>query len=308
MGEGTGIGWTDNTLNFWWGCTEVADPTQPDGLNPACADCYAREWAARLGKAKWGDEHPRIRMPRASQQADLWERKAVADPRFGRKTFVQSMSDFCENHPDVGPWRKEGWATIKRTPHLRYQILTKRSGYAERCLPEDWQPGSNVGYEHVGLMFTVVTQRDANRDVPRLLTLKKKYNITWVGLSIEPLYEPITLTPWLPGNVCNGCEPGAKCATAEAADDGTYLDWVIVGGKSQKDKVKRAAMPPYNMDAALDIVTSCIKTGTPVFHKQTGSKASYRGVPWPTEHWKGEVPEQWPPEFQVQQFPQALLQ
>lgn len=41
MAERTGITWTDATLNWWWGCTEVTS---------ACDNCYAREWAARLKK------------------------------------------------------------------------------------------------------------------------------------------------------------------------------------------------------------------------------------------------------------------
>jgi protein gp37 len=38
MAENTAIEWADDTLNWWWGCTEVS---------PACDNCYARTLAAR---------------------------------------------------------------------------------------------------------------------------------------------------------------------------------------------------------------------------------------------------------------------
>lgn len=43
--ENTLIGWTDHTLNFWWGCTKVS---------PACTHCYAETVAKVFGKRLFG--------------------------------------------------------------------------------------------------------------------------------------------------------------------------------------------------------------------------------------------------------------
>lgn len=273
MGANSNIAWTDNTWNPWWGCTEVG---------PGCDFCYARIFAARLGKAKWGDDVPRVRTStQVWDSLDTWERKAIKTG-VPIKVFCASMSDFFENHPDVGPWRTEGWERIKRCPHLRFQILTKRGSNIPKMLPDDWGPA----YAHVGFMCTVVNPVEAARDVPRLLKVKRDHGVTWIGLSIEPFLEPILLQPeWL---------------------DAGAVDWIIIGGESARGEAL-AECRHYNMNAALGIITACVHRGVPVFHKQLGSRPIYHGQRFAVGHWKGELPAQWPAEFKVQQFPGALL-
>jgi len=50
MAETSAIGWTDSTVNFWWGCTKVG---------PGCDFCYAETWAKRTGGELWGQGVPR---------------------------------------------------------------------------------------------------------------------------------------------------------------------------------------------------------------------------------------------------------
>lgn len=276
MGENTGIGWTDNTQNFWWGCTEAG---------PGCDGCYAREWAERLGKHLWGIGVPRLLMGKHTwDQPDVWERKAIREGKLF-KVFAQSMSDFFDK--EVNPeWRTKAWERIKRTKHLRWQILTKRSSLIDKMLPDDW----GDEYAHVGFMCTVVNQMEADRDVPRLLALKKKRNVTWVGLSVEPMLGAMTLAPYLPGNA------------------GTYLDWVIIGGESAKGEKALAKCRTYNMDDALTLLQQVRAAGVPAFHKQLGTKPVFNGgLPFTVQHWKGEVAAEWPDAFKHQEFPQALL-
>lgn len=275
MGETTGIGWTDSTINFWWGCTEVG---------PGCDLCYARVFSNRMNKAQWGDEAPRMRTSdKVWDSVFQWEKKAI---KIGQpiKVFCQSMSDFFDKMaPDA--WREEAWERIKATPHLRYQILTKRISLVEKKLPKDWGPA----YSHIGFMCTVVNQQEADRDIPRLLRLKKSHDVKWVGLSIEPFLDRIEIpAEWLNNEL-------------------TSLDWVIVGGESAKGK-DLSKCRPYNMNAALAILDRCRLTGVPVFHKQLGSVPFKDEMPFFVSHWKGEARSEWPQEFQIQQFPEALLQ
>jgi protein gp37 len=288
MGETTGIGWTDHTANFWWGCSEV-------GKDTGCDNCYARIFSERMGKAKWGDHEPRMRTSKhVWDQLDRWNKKAATDPSYGRKVFTLSMGDFFENHPDLPPWRAEAWQRIKRCPQLRFQILTKRGPNISKMLPEDW----GAAYAHVGFMVTVINQREADRDVPRLLQLKRDRNVTWVGLSIEPMCGALTFDKrgWLRSNEGGRDEP-------------PYLDWIILGGESAKRGTE--AYPkcrPYDMDAALDLITEVKKKSTcAVYHKQMGSKPIYHGQPFDAGHWKGEDSAYWPDEFKVQEFPPALM-
>ena len=56
MGENTAIGWCDDTVNFWWGCTKI---------DPTCRGCYAETWSQRHIKrlsghdTVWGKDAPR---------------------------------------------------------------------------------------------------------------------------------------------------------------------------------------------------------------------------------------------------------
>jgi hypothetical protein len=71
---------------------------------------------------------------------------------------------------------------------IEIQIVTKRISAIEKRLAEI---GETEWPKHAGLMITVVNQDEADRDVPRLLALKAKLGIPWVGLSCEPLLGPL---------------------------------------------------------------------------------------------------------------------
>jgi hypothetical protein len=89
-------------------------------------------------------------------------------------------------------------------------------------------------------MVTVVTQREAERDIPRLLELKKQLRIPWVGVSIEPMLEPMKLRQLRVGKFMLDAITGqwsyAHSMTLAALPDRLPgLDWVIVGGESGKN-------------------------------------------------------------------------
>lgn len=115
MGEFTGISWTDHTLNWWWGCTEVT---------AACDNCYARVWANRMRGLAWGRGAERVLIRSAPKDLRKWDRKAGRDGVV-RKVFAHSMSDIFD--PEVpNEWRREEFKAMAFTENLIFQFLTKR--------------------------------------------------------------------------------------------------------------------------------------------------------------------------------------
>src|SRR6266498_5551388 len=120
MGETTGIAWTQRTWNPWHGCHKVS---------AGCKNCYMfRE------KRQYGQDPDVVVRSKTTFNAPLkWKDSALV--------FTCSWSDWFIEEAD--PWRDEAWDVIRRTPHLTYQILTKRIERASSCLPKDW-PLKNV--------------------------------------------------------------------------------------------------------------------------------------------------------------------
>src|SRR5688572_24986243 len=128
MSDQTAIEWTDKTWNPWHGCTAVS---------AGCDLCYMfRE------KRQYG-QNPELVVRSKTKFRDplRWH-----EPE---RVFTCSWSDFF--HVAADPWRPDAWQIIRDTPHLTYQILTKRPGRIRRCLPDDW----GAGYPNVWLMTTV---------------------------------------------------------------------------------------------------------------------------------------------------------
>jgi protein gp37 len=273
MGANSAIGWTNHTYNPWRGCTKVG---------PGCEGCYAAARDALYeGGIHWGAGAPRIR---ASEHTRNLPSRIVRMLREGKlpsdhnRVFAASLADILDNEVDP-VWRSDFWDTVRKTPELRYQIVTKRIGNAAKMLPPDW-PGP---YRHVGFLATTVTQDEFDRDVGKLRALKTEFHAAWVGLSIEPQLEPIDIT---------------------GASD--FLDWVITGGES----LQTGHQPrPYDIDWARSLIFQCRTYGIAVFVKQLGSFPYSDGRPM---HGGGRSrdphadPERWPSDIRIQEFPKAL--
>src|SRR3990172_778380 len=119
MGKITGISWTDATYNPWYGCLKVS---------PGCKQCYMYRDMERYGK----DPKVVTRAKPATFNSPLkW-----TEPQ---RVFTCSWSDYFIEQADE--WRDEAWDIIRRTPHLTYQILTKRPENIFDRLPADWGNG-----------------------------------------------------------------------------------------------------------------------------------------------------------------------
>lgn len=223
MAENSRIEWTDATVNFWWGCTKVG---------PGCDHCYAEGWSKRTGHQIWGAGAPRRKIKGAAGTLRKLNQQG------GKRVFIQSMSDIFDNEVPQD-WFSDAWWLIGGALHCQIQIVTKRLPMVEKRLSAigaSWPP-------HAGLIATVVNQAEADRDVPRLLALKAKLGIPWVGLSMEPLLGPVVLREeWLAG-----------------------LDWIIVGGESGP------GARPMHPDWPRSLRDQCVSAGVSFFFKQWGN-------------------------------------
>lgn len=272
MAGTTEIAWTDSTMNFWEGCQKVGD---------GCLHCYAEarnvRWAAG---ANWGPGAPRRRTSASLwSQPRKWNAEADAfDREHGhpRRVFACSLADLFDNAvPEQ--WQQDAFAEMQLATRLRWQPLTKRVGNVESMVPTHWKSG--LWPRHVGLMITVVTNVEVRRDVPKLIDLKRRLGVPWIGLSCEPLVEAIdeALLPFV-----------------------KEIDWIIIGGESGP------GARPYDVQWALDLITLGAIANVPVFHKQFGANPISHGDRLLFADKKGGDWSEWAKPFKVRQFPERL--
>lgn len=280
MAAETSIGWTRSTFNGWRGCEEIG---------PGCAGCYARAYDERFfDGAHWGPDHKRIlASDHYWKQPFAWNRRAPNSEYAGRKgfwpVFAIAHGDIFDKHVPA-EWRARLFQTMKETPNLTWQIVTKRIGNAVKMLPRNW----GAGYPNVWVLITVVNQEEADRDIPKLLQLPAKLR----GLSIEPQLGPVS--PWSPPILM------------AAGQDAPSIDWIITGGESRQ----RGHKPrEYDIAWPRDLVLGCLATHVPIFVKQLGSRPVYKtgntSQPLVLKDRRGTDPSEWPGDIRLQQFPEA---
>lgn len=246
MAETTNIGWCDSTLSLWIGCTKVSV-----GAHGACTDCYAEAWAKRYyPAAQWGD-FPRKRTAQTTwDQARAWDKKAV---REGTRPFifVNSLADMFDNQVDP-QWRADAFQLMRETPHLVWLLLTKRpQNIAAMCEAAGGIP------DNAAIGCTVVTQREADRDIPHLLAAPTRM---FRFVSIEPMMGPISLTGF-----------------------SLRLDWVICGGLSGP----RWREHELHADWTRSLREQCDGAGVPFYFKQWSAlRPKGRGCELDGREWK----------------------
>lgn len=296
MGETTAIGWTDATVNFWWGCTKVG---------PGCDHCYAETWSKRTGGQHWGVGAPRRQIKGAAALIRKLTARAVKDG--AKRVFIQSMSDLFDLDVPL-EWFAEAWCEIEANSTLEIQIVTKRISVVEKRLRDI---GRTAWPKHAGLLVTVCNQDEAERDVPRLLALKAKLGIPWVGVSAEPLLGPIDFTEIeyalgkavvrIPKNVkpMKRFPRDTKIGDMVKALGGEILyekgiDWIIAGGESG------TGARPMHPGWARAIRDQCAAAGVPFFFKQWGEFSLHEIAqdgrttpPVPAEFFRDVRPHYW---------------
>lgn len=218
MGKNSGIGYTNDTWNPWQGCIKVS---------PGCKHCYMYRDKKRYGQ----DPQTVVRSKPATFNAPLTKLK-------GPLVFTCSWSDFFIEEAD--DWIDDAWDIIRKTPHLTYQILTKRPENIKNRLPDDW----GDGWPNVWLGVTVETSDYlwriiAIEDIPAALKF----------VSYEPALEYVDFTAFSPA-----------------------VDWIISGGESGPNS--RLA----DLEWFREVRNTCRKWDIPIFHKQHGGSRKIDGV------------------------------
>lgn len=241
MASNSAIEWTDHTANFWWGCVKVS---------PGCQNCYAETLVNRYGhQGIWGPAKTTRRELKKGIWSELpkWNERAKAEG-VRRRIFVQSMSDFFEDHPDVVEWRERAWELMFTCSHLDYQILTKRPENVRRMVPpfflKFWPVNFWIG-------TSVEDQERADERIPHLLNVPAHVRF----LSCEPLLGPVDLWRNKTGAVGSHDWDGAPAYSE-------IVNWVIVGGESGPRK------RPMDLEWARDIRYQCRAAKIPFFMKQ----------------------------------------
>jgi len=187
MAEQSGIGWTDHTQNFWWGCNKVSAECQFCYIAPIMRRGGYKPFDGPMRTKNWSNPY-------------RWNRKAEGDDRRPR-VFTCSMSDFF--HEAADQWRSEAWKVIEECENLDWLILTKRPERILQSLPRNW----NDGYPNVWLGVTAGCSASLHR-VEQLITIPAAVRF----VSAEPLLESVNFGPYLPQLdwVITGCERAKK--------------------------------------------------------------------------------------------------
>jgi protein gp37 len=164
------------------------------------------------------------------------------------------------------------WQLIVETPNLDWILVTKRVGNVERMVP-------GTGFRpNVIVLATIVDQSEANRDMNKLVRLKRSGVVRKIGVSYEPALGPVDWSPWI-------------------AD----LDWLIVGGESSQGGARARA---FRLSWGRSAISQADGTGCAVFEKQMGSNPqddSGNGIALRDR--AGAEPSEWPSDLSVRQFP-----
>lgn len=294
MAAVSGIAWTKSTFNSWIGCTKVG---------PGCDNCYAESldttrFSKTLGGGTreipvthWGVGAPRYRTSIQNWNQPLkWNRQAPESEFAGRKgfwpVFCASLADVFDNEVDP-VWRQDLFKLIAQTPNLTWMLLTKRIGMVMPMLPELW---ISCGIpDNVWIGATIVNQFEADRDLPKLLSIQASK--LWV--SYEPALGPVDWTPYLRYSL---------------KDVPRGIDWCIVGGDAKQPGCGDPR--EFVLKWGRDSVRQFQAADTAVFLKQLGSNPydlhEFNGqfnVPMLLKDKSGSDPAEWPEDLRVREFP-----
>ena len=233
MAKQTNISWCNHTFNPWIGCTKVS---------AECRDCFAEAVAGSkpLIKTPWGPG--KARRPASEQtwrDPVRWNAAAVHSGE-RKKVFCASMSDVFDHEAPAGA-RSRLFALIQSTPHLDWQLLTKRPERIREQLQEIgvWE---RLPLPNVWIGFSAGDQENFDKRWPIIRQIPAVVRFC----SYEPAIGPIVLP----------------------ADTVGQLDWLICGGETHQEKYMGRKMDP---EWAQSIRDQCLRKGVSFFFKQWGN-------------------------------------
>ncbi len=311
MSQTSNIEWTDATWNPVRGCSRVSE---------GCRNCYAERIAARFTRSIDEIPGPYVGQtddafhgfaintdsgPRWTGKVELIESKLLEPLHWKkpRRVFVNSMSDlFHENLPDESIDRI--FAVMALTPHITYQVLTKRARRMREYLSHPHR------FSFISLVAGMVAYNNLPKEnwivrAPQIWPLPN----VWLGVSVENQPTADERIPELLRTPAALRFVSYEPALAEVDfwrylwPDGLIskpkLDWGIIGGESGP------GARPFQLEWAESTVYQFGAAGVPLFVKQLGANPRHGSFKYACEEdpKKGANPADWPRVLRVRQFP-----
>ena len=283
MSSQTKIQWCDSTCNPTMGCEGCELWNPKTGVKK----CYAGVLHTRFGGVTKGyaptfDEVTLFpgRMAEAMRWSDLTGKKRKEKPWLDglpRLIFVSDMSDALSGSISFAYLKKEILEVATSLEGSRHQWLwlTKRPDRMSQL--SDFLKSEGLEWPcNLWAGTSITTQNTTNR-IKSLLRVGNEGTIRF--LSVEPQYESIDLSSWLP-----------------------RLNWVIQGGESGPGAM------PFHLEWALDLIQQCRQAKVAYFLKQLGSSVfkEDRRMSFEDSH-AGDWSE-WPKAVRVREMPKLFSQ
>lgn len=293
MAQRSAITWTEFTMNSLYGCSQCS---------PGCSNCYARRYLLRFAGTEVQNRDGRFdglvrtRDVRGEQACSLTGRilfnpahlygSLGSEPKL---VFVNAFSDLFH---EILPLELviEHFRVFARAPQHVFQVLTKRGNRLaeinDAVLAEfgKWPPNVWMG-------VSVCTADD--REMLRIRQLAETAAaLRWVS------FEPWQSDPYKPLRIAR---PALSALLRQC-----NIGWVVVGGESGG----RQDTALMTLDDARFLLQEGKAAGCRVFFKQLGTALAIRLDVYSTrgkaEHRsQGAHPDQWPPDLNIQEYPDA---
>lgn len=276
MSQQTKIQWCDSTINPTMGC---------EGCELWSANvrkCYAGMLHVRRGGKTKGFsptfEEVTLwpgRMAQAARWRDLTGTAREDKPWLDglpRLIFVSDMSDALSSVVPFEYLRDEILANVTSPEGRRHRWLwlTKRPDRMAKF--SDFLLSECIGWPDNLWAGTSITTQATTSRIRHLLRVGDDRTIRF--LSVEPQYESMDLSAWLP-----------------------RLDWVIQGGESGH------GANPFHIEWALDLIQQCGAADVPYFLKQIGTLVHLSGERIHLGDHHGGDWSEWPEAIRVRQMP-----
>lgn len=190
-----------------------------------------------------------------------------------RLIFVSDMGDALSESITFDDLQRE-IIDVVTSEHGKRHVwlwLTKRP---ERMAEFDaWLKEKGIEWPNNLVAMTSITTQGAAKRIDSLCKVRAKIK----GLSIEPLWESVTL-------------------------DLTGIDWVIVGGESGA----RDNAAPFHLEWARSLRDQCKKYGASFFMKQLGSNVFHGEQPQKYGDQHGGEWNEWPWDLRIREVPAAF--
>jgi len=302
----TSIEWTDFTSNPIRARRQLTPASKPnighycEKTSPGCKNCYASALQKRFGMPSFSE----ARREDVEPYLDRNELQKLLKRRKPCKVFLGDMTDiFGDWVPDE--WLDQIFAVMALTPHVTYQLLTKRAERMREYFDTDTYRDDIIAMRAKELHTSVSPFRLPSGsifDSARVAKNERWQIVTWplpnvwLGVSCENyeyaakripelLQTPaavrfVSAEPLL-GTVDFRFLPVPNAPTTHTWDvlkgsvydagqwpvDATdRLDWIIIGGESGK------GARPCDLTWIRSIVEQCQAAGTSCFVKQAGSR------------------------------------